>query len=296
MVGEGGVVAAAVIGVKDQRHIQYPGLQRRIAAVLPEHHQEILRGGLSGVRLMDEQAAALGILVGLVGIDGQHRHIGDQLQALTQYVGQADVVGLIVIAVQGQNFPLQRVHQILGRRLQHHILKEVLGQRPPASQRMGEVLQLFPGGQLTEQKQVSRLLKPIAPMHGRALDQLPHVDAPVIQHTILRNDTAVLSHRIGADLRHSGQSGQNALAIFITQAALDTIFSIQGGVNIAVLLPLGFQRFDLRGDLTIGIVLSLRLTHVHQASFLSCSFAIISCHSFIFNPFKQISSLFIYCF
>ena len=45
MVGEGGVIAAAVIRVQHQRHIQGPGLQLGIGAVLPQQTQEILRRG-----------------------------------------------------------------------------------------------------------------------------------------------------------------------------------------------------------------------------------------------------------
>ncbi|CAN3997096.1 Lipoprotein, partial [Dysosmobacter welbionis] len=42
MVGEGGVVAAAVVRVEDQGHVQGPGLQIGVAAVLPQHPQEVL--------------------------------------------------------------------------------------------------------------------------------------------------------------------------------------------------------------------------------------------------------------
>ena len=49
VVGEGGVVAAAVVCVQHQGNVQRPGLQFRIAAVLPQHPQEVFAVDSSGL-------------------------------------------------------------------------------------------------------------------------------------------------------------------------------------------------------------------------------------------------------
>ena len=163
MVGEGGVVAAAVVCVEDQGHVQRPGLQLRVAAVLPQHPQKVLCGGQLRLGHVDEKAVALAVPPGLVGVDGQHRHVAHQLETLTQHVFQADVIGLVVIAEQGQNAPLHGVHQIPGRRLHDDVPEEVGGQRPVGGKLHAEIPQLILRGQFTEEQQIGGLLKGKAP-------------------------------------------------------------------------------------------------------------------------------------
>ena len=194
---------------------------------------------------MDEQALTLAVPPGLIGVNSQHRHIAHQLQALAQHILQADVVGLVIIAEQGQNGPLHGIHQILGRIFQNDVPEEVGGQGAVGGQLDAEILQLLHCGQLAEQQQVSRLLKGKAAPLGRALDDFPAVDAPVVQNTVGRGDVLPVSgvhiHVVGLDLRYAGQSGQDAAAILIPQAPLDVVFFIQLGVDIVLLFPLLFQ-------------------------------------------------------
>ena len=79
MVGKRGVIAAAVVRVKHQSHVQRPRLQLRIVPVLPQHQQKILRRRQIRARRVNKQALPLYIAVGLIGVNRQHGHIGDQL-------------------------------------------------------------------------------------------------------------------------------------------------------------------------------------------------------------------------
>ena len=74
-----------------------------------------------------------------------------------------------------------------GRRLHDDVPEEVGGQRPVGRQLGAEVLQLGGGGQLAEEQQVRGLLKGEPAAH-RPLHDLPGVDAPVVEHAVLRDD------------------------------------------------------------------------------------------------------------
>ena len=81
--GKGGVVAAAVLGVQQQCHIQHTGFQLGVLHVRPQHPQEILGGGQLRVGPMDVHAAVLFVVVvGVVGVHRQHGEDAGQLDAL----------------------------------------------------------------------------------------------------------------------------------------------------------------------------------------------------------------------
>ena len=290
MVGEGGVVAAAVVRVEDQGHVQGPGLQIGVAAVLPQHPQEVLRGGQLRLGHVDKQALPLTEPPGLIGVDGQHGHIAHQLQALAQHILQPDVVGLVIIAEQRQDAPLHGVHQIPGRRLHNHVPEEIGGQRPVGGQLLAECLQLGGGGQFAEEQQIGRLFKGEAAPLG-ALHQLPAIDAPVVKHTVLGDDVLPLRDAVRLDLAHPGQAGEHAAAVLVPQAALDVILLIELGVDVVFLLPLLLQRENGGGDLTIGVLTVLFPDHRGARSFRRHAavvlFAIVSLKNCIFNRFKK---------
>ena len=98
MGGEGGVVAAAVVRVKNQGNIQHLGLQGGILTVRAQNAQNVLRSGELGVRLVDKQALAVVVVpVGLVAVDGQEGEQGDKLHTLAQDVGDRNILGVFVI-------------------------------------------------------------------------------------------------------------------------------------------------------------------------------------------------------
>ena len=274
MVGEGGVVATAVVRVEDQGHVQGPGLQLRVAAVLPQHPQEVLRRGQIRLGHMDEETLPLAESPGLIGVNGQHGHIAHQLQALAQHILQPDVVGLVVIAEQRQNAPLHGVHQVPGRRLHDDVPEEIGGQRPVGGQLFAEIFQLGGGGQLAEEQEVGRLLEGKTTPH-RALHQFPAVDAPVVEHTVLGVDVLSLFHTVGLDLAHPGQAGEHTAAVFVPETALHVVFLVELGIDIILFLPLLLQCQNGRGDLTVGVLAVLFPDHRGRAPFSGGSSAFI---------------------
>ena len=70
MGGKGGVIAAAVLHMKDQRDIQYTRFQICILAVRPENMENIFRGGKLCHGRMNKQAGSIMVmLVRLVSVD-----------------------------------------------------------------------------------------------------------------------------------------------------------------------------------------------------------------------------------
>ena len=114
MGGEGGVISAAVLHVKDQHKIQNPGFQLRIVAVGPENVKDILRRGKAGHRGMDEKAVSVMVMaVGLIAVDAQDREKSDELDALAQHVGKGGIVRPVVVGIKSEDASGQRIHHIL---------------------------------------------------------------------------------------------------------------------------------------------------------------------------------------
>ena len=235
MVCEGGVVAA-VVGVEDQRRVQGPGLQLRKLFILPQQIEDVLRHGQVILGLVNEQVSALGAAVGQVAVDGQLWGIHRQLQALAQNVRHRDVVGLVIVAVQGQQAPGQGVHHVSGGGLHHHVTDKILGQMAILIEHLAERIQLLLGGKLPENEKVHRFLKAEALLSQAALYQLPDVVAAIVQHT-LAGDGVVIIDGVALDLGNAGKAGQHTAAVGIAQAALDVVALVELPVNVGMLRP-----------------------------------------------------------
>ena len=99
---EGGVVAAAVLGVEDHQNIEQMRLLRRVALVVAEHTQEVLRHGEALLGVMDVEALFVEVValhgVGVGDYDGEARN---QLYRLAEHVLKTGVVGVGVVGVEG---------------------------------------------------------------------------------------------------------------------------------------------------------------------------------------------------
>ena len=221
--GKGGVVAAAVLGVQQQGHIQHPGLQLGVLHIRPEHPQKVLRRGERGVRAVDIHAAvALIVVIGVVAVDRQHREDAGQLDALAQHVGDAQVRDPGVIGRQRQHAAGHGVHHVMAGSLHDDVPGEVGGHRAAFSHHGTELFQLRGGGQLAEQQQIARFLKG-EPAAAAAVDELLHIEAAVVQPPVA--GALVPVHRLeGHDVGNVGQPRQHALAVLVPQAGFDPKF------------------------------------------------------------------------
>ena len=101
MRGEGRVVAAAVVGVQYERYIQNLGFKIGKFAVFAQYVQDVLRRRIFRLGFVNDERTVVCVVVTVcpVGIDGEHRELCYQLDALTQHVGNAYVVGVGIVAV-----------------------------------------------------------------------------------------------------------------------------------------------------------------------------------------------------
>ena len=231
--GEGGVVAAAVLHVQQQRDVQHVRLQRGIALVRAQHAQQILRRRKRRVGAVDVHALPVDIIVvGMVAVDGQHRQHADQLEALLKLGLQAAVADGIVIAGQRQHAAGQRVHQVLAGSLHDDIAGEVGGQIAAGGQRAAEGGQLLLGGQIAQQQQIGRLLKGKA-LAAQPADEVIDIIAAVPQPARAGHLLAVAPGE-GVDAGDAGQPHQHALAVLVAQAALDVVALELLGADLVV--------------------------------------------------------------
>ena len=224
-----GIVAAAVLGVNDQGNIQRQCFGQGILSVLAQHIQDILRRAQIGVRVMKEKAGAVAqiIGVGLIAVNRQLRKHGDQLNTLPQYVLQAHILRLRIVAVVGQNAAGHGVHHIGAGRLHDDVPYKAVGQAPVAPQHLVEFLQLLFGGKPPDQQQINCLLKAKAPVLQCAADQIVDVISPVEKLPFHR-----FAHGAGSvDVADFRKAGQNALSRHVPQPPVDPEFFIQFPVN-----------------------------------------------------------------
>ena len=224
--GEGGVVAAAVLCVQQQRHVQHAGFQCGVLHVRAQHPQEILGRGKLRVRAVDVHAAILFVVVvGVVAVHRQHGEDACQLDALAQHVGGGKVCGQRVVGGQGQHAAGHGVHDVVAGCLHDDVAGEVGGHGAALAQHAAELVQLFLGGQLAEQQQVARFLKGEAAA-CRAADKVLDVVAAVKQLAVggLLDAVHILE---GADIGDIGQARQHALAVFVAQARLHPELAVE---------------------------------------------------------------------
>ena len=243
---KGGVVAAAVLHMQDQRHIEHLCLQVRVLAVGSQQRQDHLSGGHGGLGVVYIEALVAHVMViGVVAVDRQQREHRNQLYALSEHIVDRGIVGVFVVAEQRQHTARDRVHHIVARRLEDHVAHKVLRQGPVAHQKLLEGLQLRHVGQLAEQQQIHDLFKAKAVIAVDTADDIVDVVAAVIQLAVARNQLAV-NQLVLLDGRNIGQSGQNALAVKVAQTSFDVVFAVQIDVDLRVFLHLFRQYIHLR--------------------------------------------------
>ena len=130
---------------------------------------------------MDVEAFSFNIvIVGMIAVHGKHRKNSDQVQALTEYVRQRDIIRVLVIVVQRQNTSRKRIHHILRRGLHNDIPYKILRQGTLVCQKDTEVIQFFLLREPAEKQKIRRLLKTEPVLTNKSLCQIVNVDPTVI--------------------------------------------------------------------------------------------------------------------
>ena len=255
MGGEGRVVAAAVLRVEHERHVEHAGLQGGVLAVRAQDAQDVLRRRKLWVGRVDIEALPLVVVVvGLVAVDRQQREERDKLEALAQHVGDADVVGAVVVGIEGEHAAREGVHHVAARRLHDDVAHKAGRKRAVTGEQGREILQLPFAGKLPEEQQVDGFLETKPLFADESGDEVLDVDAVVEELALTGDGRTALVHHAGLDFGDLGESRKHALAVDVAQAAFHVQFLIQRGVNGAALpAELGKVQYFLR-NLGIRVV------------------------------------------
>ena len=218
--GKGRTVAAAVICVHQQAHIQQLCLLVGELLIRAVGAEDVLCRALTGLGQVEEHTLFIVVAaLHLVSVHHHGGHTGDQVDALVQDVLKAQILSAVVVGVQAQHAALQLVHDI-GRGGVHGV-HEAVRQGAGLCQDLAEIVQLLPGGQAAEQQQPDHFLKHEAVVAVSLVHDLVDVDAPVDQLAGGGDHMAFLILFVAHNVTDVGQAGQHAGAIRVAQAALD---------------------------------------------------------------------------
>ena len=226
---EGGVVAAAVLGMEHQHHIQQMGLLLGIAFVRTDHPQEVLRRAESLLRVVDVQGlAAEMVALDGVGIGHDGGKIPDKLHRLAQQIVHRQIVRIRVVGVQRQDAAAQLIHDVAAGAPHDHPLGEALRQFSGPVHDLIEVPQLPLRGQISHQQQIRHLLEPEGSLRPVGLHNVVKLDAPVVEPSGNGDALAVLQ-QIALHAAHLGDAHHHTGAVAVSQTPLD--------LAVVILLP-----------------------------------------------------------
>ena len=224
--GKGRVVAAAVLRMQNEAQVEHFRFQSGKFAVVAQHVEDVFRGGKVLLRLVDKEGGVRVIVsVSLLAVYGQKRKLRDQLERLAQYVLFGYVVRARIVGVEGENTARQHVHHVARGRLHDDIPHEGGGQAAEIRQDLAEALEVCLRRQVAEQKQEGRLFKGKAPPDLPG-DQIADADAAVVQLAVDGDFIAVCIFAERLDLRDLRQAADDAVAVYVAQAALDVVFFV----------------------------------------------------------------------
>ena len=246
--GEGRVVAAAVLGVQDQRQVQRLRLEPGVAPALAREHEDVLGGRLRRVGVADHQRAAV-VVVGLrlVGVGGDGRNRADEVNGLREAGLERQVVGrgAGVIGVGEEHRAGERIHEVLRRVLHDRVLLEAVGELAVGADAVLPVDELTRRRQLAEEEQVRGLLVAEPVLAAVGLHDVAHVDAAVVQLARHRAPLAFV-HHVAVHVADCGKPHQHTDAGVVAQTPLDPVLAVEGRVDVVLrpyLLRLGPQPF-----------------------------------------------------
>ena len=123
----------------------------------------------------------------LVSISDQCREIADQIDGLTEHVGNRSVVRIVIIAVQCQHASCHLVHDIVGWCSQNDISGKSLRKLSLGAKQLFKIFQLRPGRKRTEDQQICDFLKAKSFFFDIAVHQVFDAVTAVIQFPFYRD-------------------------------------------------------------------------------------------------------------
>ena len=225
--GEAGVVAAAVLGVEHEHHVQEHGLLAREALLAAKHVQNRLCHGIGLLGGRHAQALARDGGHGcLVGDGGHTRPAAEQGQGHIHLVGGARVIGGLVEGVEQHGGALQHVHDGVAVGDAREDVQVALGQLSTRADTGLEVVELGLVGQPSRHEQVGHLLVAEAVLAMGAGHEVGDAVAAVEKVARIGHHLAV--HLVVAvDIGDGGEANEHTRAVGVAQAALHVILAVE---------------------------------------------------------------------
>ena len=233
--GKGGAVAAAVVCVNQQAQIQQACFLVGELLVCTVGAQNVLRSALPGDGVMEVHAfVVIHTALELVGVHHHGGQLGNQVDALGQDVGQAQIIGVLVIAVHRKHAARHLIHNVGGGRVHDHVVRKALGQFAVLINQLAEPGILFLGGQCAKQQQPHHFLKHEAVVLVGFGGQSVNINAAVNQAARNGADGAFGQLFVTNNAGNIGNARQNTGAVRVAQTALNAKAVRNVGVKMLV--------------------------------------------------------------
>ena len=149
--------------------------------------KNVLRSGKIGVRSVDKQAFAIMIVtVCLVSVNRQKREQADQLQALTEHIGQRNIICPVIIGIQGQHASGKRIHHIAAWSFHNNVPYKACRESAVVRKQGPEVCKLLFVRQFVKKQKICNLFKAKTVIRCKTINQILHVVSTVKKLTMSR--------------------------------------------------------------------------------------------------------------
>ena len=139
------------------------GFHLRVLHVGPQKAEQILCSREIFVRAVYVHAAVpLIMVIGMVAVHSQHGHYADEHHALSEYIGNRNIPGLLVIGSQGENTLAQGYHHIFCGCFHYYVTDKICGKCTAECQAFFKFCKLICIRKFSEQKQVCNFFKTIS--------------------------------------------------------------------------------------------------------------------------------------
>ena len=234
--GEGGVVTAAVLCLNDHTDVKQSCLFLGVLLGRAEHTKEVLRGADIVVRTVEVKASAVVVCaVVSVGMRRDDGELCDYLDALTEHILKACVIGVFVVGIERKHAGRHLVHYRARGRFHKDVLRKSRGELAVVREERVEIVELLFVGELAEEEKVNYLLEAVAVFLSVAVDELGHIEAAVFELTVVGN-LVTLVNVVSVNVTYSRNARHNAGAVLFAQTSLDSVVFKCGRRNAVCLL------------------------------------------------------------
>ena len=225
--GKRGVVAAAVLGMQHEHHVEQHGFVAGECHAAAQHLQDGLGGGETGrgMRYMNLGAAALGDR-GHMREGGDAGETGEHGDGDIDFVLGCNGVGLGVEGVEQQHGALKHIHDARRHRGHGELADVFVAQVPKSTQTSAKTVKLFLGGQRARNEQIGDLFVAVAVLGLGVVDQILDAVATKREFALIGHDLTV-DLVVAVHIRDASEARDHARAVGIAQAALDIVLDKQ---------------------------------------------------------------------